>query len=119
MTLLKDPVDSWTKAMAKIAEDAVHRMFDHLSRVEGSRKLDKELLLECFVKGRSSSKFYAEIKNKKRDPGRQIYVKQSNDPYLTSDLFELPLVVHENSFHNIIKFKPGTDGCQDFEFYHR
>ena len=77
MTLLKDPVDSWTKAMAKIAEDAVHRMFDHLSRVEGSRKLDKELLLECFVKGRSSSKFYAEIKNKKRDPGRQIYVKQS------------------------------------------
>ena len=119
VTLLKDPEDSWTKAMAKIAEDAVHRMFDHLSRVEGSKKLDKELLLECLVEGKSSSKFSAEIKNKKRYPGRQVYVKQSSDPYLTSDLFELPLVVHDNSLYNIIKFKPGTDGCQDLDFYHR
>ena len=118
MTLLKDPEDSWTKAMAKIAEDAVHRMFDHLPRVDGSKKLDKELLLECLVKGKSSSKFSAEIKNKKRAPGRQIRVKQSNDPYLTSDLFELPLVAYDNSFYNIIKFKPGTDGRQD-NFYHR
>ena len=104
--------------MAKIAEDAVHRMFDYLPRVDGSKKLDKELLLECLVKGKSSSKFSAEIKNKKRAPGRQIRVKQSNDPYLTSDLFELPLVAYDNSFYNIIKFKPGTDGWQD-NFYHR
>ena len=120
MTLLKDPEDSWTKAMAKIAEDAVHRMFDYLPMVDGSKRLDEELLLECLVKGRSSSKFLAEIKNKKRDPGRQINVKQSNQikSYLTSNLFELPLVAKDNSFYNIIKFKPGTAGCQD-DFYHR
>ena len=106
--------------MAKIAEDAVHRMFDYLPRVDGSKKLDKELLLECLAKGKSSSKFSAEIKNKKRAPGRQIQVKQSNQikSYLTSDLFELPLVACDNSFYNIIKFKPGTDGRQD-DFYHR
>ena len=118
VTLLKDPVDSWTKAMAKIAEDAVHRMFDYLPMVDSSKRLDKELLLECLVRGKSSSKFLAEIKNKKRAPGRQIHVKQSKDPYLTSDLFELPLVVQDNSFYNIIKFKPDTDGFQD-DFYHR
>ena len=118
VTLLKDPVDSWTKAMAKIAEDAVHRMFDYLPSVDSSKRLDKELLLECLVKGKSSSKFLAEIKNKKKAPGRQIHVKQSNDPYLTSDLFELPLVAYDSSFYNIIKFKPGTDGYQD-HFYHR
>ena len=104
--------------MAKIAEDAVHRMFDYLPMIDSSKRLDKELLLECLVKGKSSSKFLAEIKNKKKAPGRQIHVKQSKDPYLTSNLFELPLVVHDNSFYNIIKFKPDTDGCQD-DFYHR
>ena len=111
VTLLKQTEDSWTEAIAKIAEDAVYRMFDHLSRVEGSKKLDKELLFECLVNGKSSSKFSPR-------PGRQIYVKQSNEPYLTSDLFELPLVVYNNSSYNIIKFKPGTDGCKD-SFYHR
>ena len=117
VTLLQDPQDSWTKAMAKIAEDAVHRMFDHLSRLEGSKKLDKELLLECLVEGKSSSKFSAEIKNKKRYPGRQIYVKQSKDAFLTSELFEKPLVVWQKFNENFIL--PCTENVDEEKYFHR
>ena len=113
--------------MSKIAEDVVHRIFDHIPNE--SPRLDKEFLINCFLKGHSSSKASSIISNSlqasavdkrvkmKLHPGRQIYVKQSDKPFLTSDLFEKPLVVWQKGNENLIL--PCTENIDEGKYFHR
>ena len=115
--------------MSKVAEDVVHRIFDHIPNESPDQKVDKELLIKCFLKGRSSSKASSIILNSlqatavdrcvkmKLHPGRQIYVKQSDKPFLTSDLFENPLVVWQKCNENLIV--PCTKNIDEEKYFHR
>ena len=98
--LLKDPVDSWTKAMSKLAEDVVCRIFDYLlteMAESESNEVDKDVLLKSFVNGKSTSKSPDLLPSAmKKHVGKQIYVKKSKKPFQTADLFENPLVIHRD-----------------------
>ena len=63
LTILKNPFDSWTKAMSKVAEDVVHRIFDHIPNESPDQTVDKELLIKCFLNGHSSSKASSIVKH--------------------------------------------------------
>ena len=103
--------------MSKVAEDVVHRIFDYIPNVSPDQKLDKELLIKCFLNGHSSSKASSIIMKRKLHPGRQIYVKQSADPYLTSDLFDKPLVVWQTG--NELFIAPYTENIDEGKYFHR
>ena len=103
--------------MSKVAEDVVHRIFDYIPKESPDQKLDKELLIKCFLKGQSSSKASSIILKQKLHPGRQIYVKQSDKPFLTSDLFENPLVVWQKCNENLIV--PCTKNIDEGKYFHR
>ena len=107
----------------------MHRIFDHIPNESPDQKIDKELLIKCFLKGRSSSKASSIILNSlqataedrcvkmKLHPGRQIYVKHSEKPFLTSDLFENPLVVWQKCNENLIV--PCTKNIDEEKYFHR
>ena len=115
--------------MSKIAEDVVHRIFDHIPIESPDKHIDKEFLINCFLKGHSSSKASSIISNSlqasavdkrvkmKLHPGRQIYVKQSKDAFLTSELFEKPLVVWQKFNENFIL--PCTENVDEEKYFHR
>ena len=103
--------------MSKVAEDVVHRIFDHIPNESPHQELDKELLIKCFLNGHSSSKASSIIMKRKLHPGRQIYVKQSADPYLTSDLFDKPLVVWKTG--NDLFMAPYTENTDERKYFHR
>ena len=103
--------------MSKVAEDVVHRIFDYIPNESPDQKLDKELLIKCFLNGHSSSKATSIIMKRKLHPGRQIYVKQSADPYLTSDLFDKPLVVWQTG--NELFIAPYTENIDEGKYFHR
>ena len=109
--------------MSKVAEDVVHRIFDHIPNESPDQKLGKELLIKCFLKGRSSSKASSIIRKSgsslqmKLHPGRQINVKQSKDAFLTSELFENPLVVWRTDKKNLIV--PCKENIDEGKYFHR
>ena len=104
--------------MSKVAEDVVHKMFDHIPKESPEQKrLDKEFLIKCFLNGHSSSKASSITMQRKLHPGRQIEVKQSKNPYLTSDLFEKPLVVWQKCNENLIV--PCTKNIDEGKYFHR
>ena len=59
LTVVENSKDCWTNVLFKVAEDVVHRIFDFLLSHEWDEheKLEKDLITECFVKGRSKGKF--------------------------------------------------------------
>ena len=103
--------------MSKVAEDVVHRIFDHIPNESPDQKLDKEFLIKCFLNGHSSSKASSIIRKRKLHPGREINVKQSADPYLTSDLFDKPLVVWQTG--NELFIAPYTANIDEGKYFHR
>jgi hypothetical protein len=116
--------------MSKVAEDVVHRIFDHIpNESPDHQKVDKEFLINCFLKGHSSSKASSIISNSlqatavdkrvkmKLHPGRQIYVKQSKDAFLTSELFEKPLVVWR--IDKKILSVPCKENIDEGKYFHR
>ena len=107
--------------MSKVSEDVVHRIFDCIPNESSDQKLDKELLIKCFLKGHSSSKASSIVKQMKLrpklHPGREIYVKQSDKPFLTSDLFENPLVVWQKCNENLIVHC--TKNIDEGKYFHR
>ena len=100
MVLLNDPVDSWTKAMSKLAEDVVCRIFDYLlteMAESESNEVNKDVLLKSFVNGKSTSKSPDLLPSvMKKHVGKQIYVKKNKKPFQTADLFENPLMIHRD-----------------------
>ena len=56
LTLIKNPIDAWSKAMWKIAKDVVNRIFDALPSVEEEKSLTKDLLIRCFLQGKSDAR---------------------------------------------------------------
>ena len=103
--------------MSKVAEDVVHRIFDHIPNESPDQKIDKELLIKCFLKGQSSSKASSIILKQKLHPGRQIYVKQSKDAFLTSELFENPLIVWQKDKKNLIL--PCKENIDEEKYFYR
>ena len=53
----------------------------------------------------------------KLHPGRQIYVKESKDAFLTSELFENPLVVWRTDKKNLIV--PCKENIDEGKYFHR
>ena len=49
LTLLKDPEDSWTKAVSKIAEDVVHRIFDHIPNESPQHSVSFAQILSSWI----------------------------------------------------------------------
>ena len=115
--------------MSKVAEDVVHRIFDHIPIESPDKHIDKEFLINCFLKGHSSSKASSIISNSlqatavdkrvkmKLHPGRQIYVKQSKEALLTSELFEKPLVIWRRDKKNLIV--PCKENIDEGKYFHR
>ena len=109
--------------MSKVAEDVVYRIFDHIPNESPDQKVDKEFLIKCFLSGHSSSKASSIIRKSgnslqmKLHPGRQIYVKQSKDAFLTSELFEKPLVVWQTGNKNLIV--PCKQNIDEGKYFHR
>ena len=62
LTVVENSKDCWTNVLFKVAEDVVHRIFDFLLSHEWDEheKLEKDLITECFVKGRSKGKFISQ-----------------------------------------------------------
>ena len=60
--LLRQPQDAWTKVLRKVASDIVHRIFDAFSKedISANQNLTKELFLQCFQQGKSSSEHFLE-----------------------------------------------------------
>ena len=89
--LLNDPIDSWTKAMRKLAEDSVHRIFDQLSREDDGTSLTKAMIIDCFLKGRSErSSVFKLVSKRKWFVGGEIKTK-NRGTYHTSDLLKKPV----------------------------
>ena len=109
--------------MSKISEDIVYRIFDHIPNESPDQKVDKEFFIKCFLKGHSSSKASSIIRKSgssqqmKLHPGRQIYVKQSKDAFLTSELFEKPLVVWQTDKKNLIV--PCKENIDEGKYFYR
>ena len=103
--------------MSKVAEDVVHKIFDFIPNESPDQKVDKEFLIKCFLKGHSSSKASSIMSKRKLYPGREIYVKQSEKPFLTSDLFENPIVVWQKGKVNLIV--PCTKNIDEEKYLHR
>ena len=85
--------------MKKLAGDANHRIFqalpDYYNDESFNRALNKDTLLQCFIKGESKSNWSKAVTKKKVDVGREIkvYSKTGKKKYSTADLFEKPTCV--------------------------
>ena len=94
--ILKSPNDAWTRMIRKLASDVVHRIFHSFGNEEISAKnrLTKELFLQCFEDGQSTSRKIKGITNwGDTHVGREILVKNSqgeNEKFSTSHLFVKP-----------------------------
>ena len=103
-----------------MSKDVVHRIFDYIPNESPDQKLDKDLLIKFFLKGYSSSKVSSIIMKRKLHPGREIYVRQSADPYLTSDLFHKHLVVWQTgNEQNELFIAPYTENIDEGKYFHR
>ena len=88
--LLSDLIDSWTKAMTKMAEDSVDRIFEQLSKEDDTDiEVTKAMIIDCFLKGRSEKK-YTKIVKGKLYAGGEIKTK-NHGTLLTSELLGKPL----------------------------
>ena len=82
--------------MKKLAGDANHRIFqalpDHQKDDSFNKMLDKNSLLQCFLKGESKSNWGKAVKNRKVDVGREIKVQIKNQEkkLVTAHIFEKP-----------------------------
>ena len=98
-------------------KDVMHGIFDYIPNESSDQKLDKELLIKCYLKGYSSSSITVK---RKLHPGREIYMKQTADPYLTSDLFDKPLVVWQTgNEQNELFIAPYTENINEGKYFHR
>ena len=94
--LLKKPKRPGERAMKKMAKDSVHRIFDQLANEE-FEIFDKELIIDCFLKGKSKGSFFDKIRNKLpkvlsgKSLGGKLKHSESKNNFSTQDLFEIPL----------------------------
>ena len=61
VTILEYTTDAWSKAMRKITSDIVNRIFEHLPTVEEEKSLTKDVLIKCFMYGKSNAKISKKI----------------------------------------------------------
>ena len=108
--LLKSPKDAWTRVVRKVANDVVHRIFGHLKNEEISsdQKLTKELFIQCFQKGKSTTQKLKGMTNwGDTHFGREILViniKDETEKVFTSDLFNkpIPVAIRDNQYFSSI-----------------
>ena len=122
LQLLKSPKDAWTRIVRKVANDTVHRIFDHLKNEEISseKRLTKELFLQCFQKGKSTTRKIKGLTNwGDTHVGREILVindKKEIEKVFTSHLFKksIPVAIRDNQYFS------STEDCakSTFEFRH-
>ena len=122
LQLLKSPKDAWTRIVRKIANDAVHRIFDHFKNEEISseKRLTKELFLQCFQNGKSTSRKIKGLTNwGDTHVGREILVinnKKESEKVFTSHLFKksIPVAIRDNQYFS------STEDCEKstFQFRH-
>ena len=112
--ILKSPNDAWTRMIRKLASDVVHRIFHSFSNEDISVKnrLTKELFLQCFQDGQSTSRKIKGITNwGDTHVGREILVKNSlgeNEKFFTSHLFIKPnpvLIRNKQCFSSAEEYK--------------
>ena len=112
--ILKTPNDAWTRMIRKLASDVVHRIFHSFGNEENSAKnrLTKELFLQCFEDGQSTSRKIKGITNwGDTHVGREILVKNSqgkNEKFSTSHLFVKPnpvLIRNKHCFSSVEEHK--------------
>jgi hypothetical protein len=109
--LLKSPKDAWTRVVRKVANDVVHRIFGHLKNEEISsdQKLTKELFIQCFQKGKSTTQKLKGMTNwGDTHVGREILVintKEEIEKVFTSHLFNkpIPVAIRDNQYFSIIE----------------
>ena len=97
--LLKDPIDTWTKAMRKMGSDTVTRIFDIIALIDDENKsLKKDHLIQCFLLGKSNTNYLKAITKKTFHPGKQILVRDGKEEkeYLSSNLINQPVAIYKN-----------------------
>ena len=89
--LLKEPKQSWTRAMKTLAKDSVHRIFDQLAKEEFDT-LSQDLITDCFLKGNSKFMDWSTLGKSVIKGGlyRGETIETQQGKLTTADLFEKP-----------------------------
>ena len=97
--LLKSPKDAGTRIIRKVANDAVHCIFDSFKNEENSsaQRLTKDFFLQSFLKGKSTTRKLKGMTNwGNTHVGREIQVinnRGETENIFTSHLFKTPIPV--------------------------
>ena len=117
ISLLKHPVDAWSKAMWKMASETVARIFDVMPMIEDEEKtLKKDHLIQCFLLGKSGAKHLKTITNLSSQTGRQILVNdgKTEKEYLSSNLINKPIPIYKTDKN--VWLKSSDKVSQNYEF---
>ena len=89
----------WKKAMHKLADDSVTKVFDGFKEIQKNNEdlpleFSEEFIIECFLKGDSKGDVFDKLKSKLS--GKSLGGKLTDD-FFTQDLFEMPLVKNKKN----------------------
>ena len=114
----------WKKAMHKLADDSVTKVFDGFkevleNNVEIPLEFSKKFIIQCFLKGNSKGGVVDKVRSKLsgKSLGGKLTHKDSEKDFFTQDLFEIPLVKAKDS--NIYgSYSKSLDDPKQFLYRH-